>query len=130
MISLGPVRHDYSFPLRVSATHRQAERADYPRHVAQMIRQVLLTSPGERVCLPEFGCGLRQLVFAPKTAGLSATTELLVRQSLEKFLAGHIRVRAVKATDNPVYDDGALEIAIEYTLLETQTTQNVTLEIR
>ena len=70
-----PLRHDYSVPLRVGATHRQADLAGYAAHVAQMIRQVLLTGPGERVCMPEFGCGLRQLVFQPKTSGLSSTTE-------------------------------------------------------
>ncbi len=122
-------RYDYGFPLRIGSAHRQAERVPYDQHVAQMVRQVLFTAPGERVCLPEFGCGLRQLIFATNSLALAATTELMVRQSLEKYLAGHIRVAAVKVTGAPLYGDGALEIAIEYTLLETQTPENVTLEV-
>jgi phage baseplate assembly protein W len=43
-----------------------------------MIRQVLLTSPGERIDLPEFGCGLRQLIFAPHSSALDSTTNLIV----------------------------------------------------
>ncbi|WP_295386961.1 GPW/gp25 family protein [uncultured Thiodictyon sp.] len=127
---LGPLRFDYGFPLRLGALHRQAERVSYPTHVAQMIRQVLLTSPGERVALPEFGCGLRQLLFAAKTAGLATTTELMVRRSLEKFLAGHIRVTAVRVADAPLYGDGALAITVEYTLIETQTAASLSLEVR
>lgn len=130
---IGPLRFDYRFPLRISAAFRQAERAGYADHVKQMVRQALLTSPGERVCLPEFGCGLRQLIFAPKTTGergLNATTEMLIRGTLEKFLSGHIRVRAVKVRDASEIDEGAIEITVEYTLIETQTNEIVTLEVR
>jgi len=127
---IGPIRFDYGFPLRLSVLHRQAERVSYTAHVAQMIRQVLLTSPGERVCMPEFGCGLRQLLFAPKNAGLAATSELMVRRALEKFLSGHIRVNAVRVADAPLYGDGALQVTVEYTLIETQTVDSLSLEVR
>ena len=46
--------------LRVSVPDRRClgrRQASYPDHVDQMIRQVLLNDPGERVCLPEFGAG-------------------------------------------------------------------------
>lgn len=127
---ISPLRYDYSFPLRIGSAHRQAELVSYAAHVGQMIRQVLLTSPGERVCMPEFGCGLRQLIFAPRTAGLEATTELMVRQALENYLSDHVSVRGVKVSEAPSYGDGALEITVEYTLLETQTAETVTLEVR
>lgn len=130
MKSLGPVRYDYGFPLRISSAHRQVERVPYAQHVAHMIRQFLLTAPGERVCLPDFGGGLRQLVFAPKTSGLASATELLIRQGLEKYLGQHIRVVTVKVTDSGQYGDGAVEILIEYTLIETQTSEALTLKVR
>ncbi len=56
-------RHDYAFPFRIDPVSHQAARTSYETHVDQMIRQVLLTSPGERADLPEFGCGLRRLLF-------------------------------------------------------------------
>jgi phage baseplate assembly protein W len=126
---LGPLRYDYSFPLRIGPAHHQAERAAYPEHVAQMVRQALLTSPGERVCMPDFGCGLRQLLFAPKTTGLSATVELMIHRTLDKYLGGHIVIAAVKVGDAPDAGDGALQISVEYTLIETQTKDTVTLEV-
>lgn len=131
--SLGPLRFDYRFPLRINGAFRQAEHASYEEHVAQMVRQALLTSPGDRVCLPDFGCGLRQLIFAPRTTGdkgLNATTEMLVRRTLEKFLSGHIRVRGVKVRDAFEVSDGAIEITVEYTLIETQTDDTISLEVR
>ena len=59
------------------------------------IIQVLFTSPGERVNMPEFGCGLRDLVFDPNNTVLAATTEFTVRKSLERWLGDEILVETV-----------------------------------
>ena len=36
-------RHDYAFPFRIDGASRQAQQSPYAAHVAQMVRQVLLT---------------------------------------------------------------------------------------
>ena len=115
-------RTDFAFPFSIDAASGQAAQAPYPAHVDQMIRQVLLTSPGERIDLPEFGCGLRQLIFAPHSSALDAATNLIVLQALNRWLAGVIRVQSVTvgplaALDNPAQ----LQIQIQYTLLATQS---------
>ena len=60
---------------------------------------------------------------------MSSTTELLVRRALETFLGGHIRVTSVKVPETSVYGDAAVEINIQYTLIETQTAQEMVLEV-
>ena len=40
-------------------------------HVRDMIFNVLFTSPGERVNRPDFGCGLKTLVFAPASQAVA-----------------------------------------------------------
>ncbi len=122
-------RHDYAFPFRIDAASRQAAQSRYEAHVEQMIRQVLLTSPGERVNLPEFGCGLRQLLFAPHSEALDTTTKLIVQQALNRWLAGQIEVRDVKVA--PVAETGdtaQLKVQIEYVLIETRS--NKQMEVR
>src|SRR6267378_5167343 len=86
-------RHDYTFPFRIDPVSGQAAQSPYGTHVEQMIRQVLLTDPGERVDLPEFGCGLRQLIFAPNSDALQATTQLIVRKALDRWLGNQIDVQ-------------------------------------
>jgi phage baseplate assembly protein W len=120
-------RHDYAFPFRIEGASRQAQQAPYPAHVSQMIRQVLLTSPGERADLPEFGCGLRQLIFAPHSEALDASTKLIVLQALNRWLGLQIQVRDVKVS--PGADEAELQIQIEYVLIETQTTQREVVRI-
>jgi phage baseplate assembly protein W len=115
-------RHDYRYPFSIGPSG-QADQAAYEAHVAQMVRQVLLTSPGERVDLPEFGCGLRRLVFAPHDPSLDSTTEMLVQQALRRWLGDQIDVRRVRVA--PVAetgDEAMLVIEVEYLVRETQAT--------
>ena len=118
-------RRDYALPFSIDVTSRQVSTTDYASHVDQMIRQVLLTAPGERVDLPQFGCGLRQLVFSPLSSALAVNTEINVRQSLDRWLAGVIDVATVTAlsSDDPggPTEPGTLEVIISYTLLDTAT---------
>jgi phage baseplate assembly protein W len=116
-------RTDYAFPFRIDPVSGQGAQSPYARHVEEMIRQVLLTMPGERADLPEFGCGLRQLLFAPNSDALQATTQLLVQQSLNRWLGNQIRLRNVTVTPGPGGDYSQILVQVEYVLLETQSQQ-------
>jgi len=119
-------RHDYAFPFRIDPASGQAARSGYAAHVEQMIRQVLLTDPGERVDLPEFGCGVRQLIFAPNSDALAATTQLIVLQSLNKWLGDQIQVQKVAVT-RP--EPAQLFIQIEYVLIDTQAQRSLEMKV-
>jgi phage baseplate assembly protein W len=60
------------------------------------ILQLLLTSPGERVNLPDFGTRLRELVFDPNNDVLAAATEFAVTRALQKFLGDDVHVDGVQ----------------------------------
>ena len=51
-------------------------------YVRQLVEQVLFTSPGERVNLPDFGSGLLQLPFAPNSLEMAAATQFTVQAAL------------------------------------------------
>ena len=123
-------RHDYAFPFRIDPASYQAAQTGYEAHVEQMIRQVLLTSPGERTDLPEFGCGLRQLIFAPLSDALTATTQMLVQQALDQWLGGQIQVQnviVVSPEQAPV--EGELLIQIDYVLIETLSNKHIEIRV-
>jgi len=119
-------RRDYNVPFGIDPASRQVRGTGYAAHVEQMIWQVLFTAPGERADLPQFGCGLRQLVFSPLSSALAVNTEINVRQALGQWLAGIIEVGDVTAlTSDDVggpIDPGTLEITISYLLIDTLTT--------
>jgi len=84
-------------------------------HVRDLIMLVLFTAPGERVNRPEFGCGLKQLVFAPASDALAAATQQLVHGALIRWLD---RVIAVESVDVAV-GDASLEITVVYSRRDT-----------
>jgi phage baseplate assembly protein W len=116
-------RTDYAFPFRIDQASRQGGQSPYAQHVDQMIRQILLTTPGERADLPAFGCGLRQLLFAPNSDALEATAQLLVQHSLTQWLGNQITVQQVAVTPGPGGDYSQVLVQISYLLTETQSQQ-------
>jgi phage baseplate assembly protein W len=118
-------RTDYAYPFRIDPASGQAAQTDYSTHVDQMIRQILLTTPGERADLPEFGCGLRQMIFAPQSDPLNTTTKILVQQALNRWLPTEITVQNVTVGPGPQGEEAELLVQIAYTLIETQTTQQL-----
>jgi len=116
-------RNDLAFPFRIAAGSGQAAQASYQDHVDQLIRQVLLTDPGERVNLPQFGAGLRRLLFAPITSALAATTTMTVTQALTQWIPKQINVLSVVVTtpeQNASIPDGTIQIVVNYQLVETR----------
>src|SRR3954452_11506165 len=97
------------FPLGFDEQGRSAV-ADSDDHIRDMIYLVLFTAPGERVNRPEFGCGIKQLVFAPSSDALAAATEQLVHGALIRWLDPVISVEQVRVEAN----DATLAITVVY----------------
>jgi uncharacterized protein len=127
------LRQDYAFPLRIDTTTQQTARTPtYPEHVAQMIEQVLLTTPGERVNQPQFGCGLRQLLFAPVSDALQATMRIQVMQALGQALGGVITLNDVTVStgdSTAALEPGTFQVTVSYTLIDTQTSEQTTVTL-
>jgi uncharacterized protein len=112
---------DVSFPYGIDSSGRTAA-ASLDDHVRDMIEQILFTTPGERVNCPDFGTGLRQLVFAPNSDELAATLQMVVRGALQQWLGERVLVNDVTATSF----DSTLTVTVKYTVLLTQ--ESVTAE--
>jgi phage baseplate assembly protein W len=107
-----------NFPYQFDGRKRTQEAAleDY---IKQLVEQVLFTSPGERVNLPDFGSGLLQLPFAPNSVEMAAATQFAVQAALQKWLGNYIRVQSVVASAQ----DAQLTVTVSYATLNTDVTQ-------
>jgi phage baseplate assembly protein W len=94
-------------------------------HLRDLIEQVLFTNPGERVNLPEFGCGLQKLVFAGNDEILKATVKFIVTQNLNRWLGDRMMVEEVRI----VNDEDTLAIEITYRVRRTRERQRVSLRL-
>jgi phage baseplate assembly protein W len=83
------------FPFGVGTRGRVRTTAE-DDHIRDLILQVLFTSPGERVNRPDFGCGLKSLLFMPNSDVLSVATQFMVQGALQQWLGERITVETVK----------------------------------
>ena len=105
-----PVRH-LRFPFGIALIGgTAAEEPDHHAYVRQLIRQVLLTARGERVCRPDLGAGLRRQVFAPLNDTSAALTRTLVYEALVTWLGTLIRVEQVTVRA----EAETLRVSVEY----------------
>jgi phage baseplate assembly protein W len=104
-----------AFPYGFDPSGRTAQ-TDLAGHIRDMIEQILLTAPGERVNRPTFGCGTAQLVFAPNSDALAATKQQVIQASLQQWLSDLIRVKGVDVSA----EDATLLITVRYTIIQTQ----------
>jgi phage baseplate assembly protein W len=96
---------------------------DLDDHIRDMIEQLLFTSPGERVNRPDFGSGLRQLVFQPNSPEMAAALQVTARAALERWLGDVIEISDFQAAN----DDASLSVSLAYVVRRTGTSAQTTL---
>lgn len=114
MALMTPFARRFRFPMGVdAAAGRLAEEKDYDSYVRQLIRQVLLTARGERINRPDFGAGVRRLVFSPLSDASAMLAKTMIYEALTRWLATIIQVESVEAQA----DQSTLSITVTYRMI-------------
>src|SRR4051812_17180262 len=71
----------WKFPLQVTPGGTIAQ-SRYEQRIEESIYLILSTAKGERLMLPDFGCGIHDLVFAPNNASTLTRVVQVVRKAL------------------------------------------------
>ncbi|TQV87761.1 GPW/gp25 family protein [Aliikangiella coralliicola] len=115
-----------AYPFAINQGQGQlAQERDYDAHVKQLILQVLFTAPGERINRPEFGCGVKRLVFSPGGEVAATLAQTTIFQALDRWLNNVIKVKEV--TVQAV--EASLEIRIGYMVIARGTNQYLNLTV-
>lgn len=96
-------------------------------HVREQIEQVLFTNPKERVFRPEFGVGIRRLIFEPNNSALWNITRKQLMTSLAQTLYGEVDPKTLKV--DIARDDDKLIIGISYMLAAINQDESYTFTI-
>jgi phage baseplate assembly protein W len=106
----------FGFPMGVDSrgAMRMSQGAE---DIAEAIRLILGTAPGERRMRPEFGCNLHDMVFAPMNETTMTAIRYHVTQALERW---EPRIELNEVRVEPSTDlEGCLLINIAYTIRST-----------
>lgn len=112
----------WRFPLQVTPGGAIAQ-AKFEQRIEESIYIILSTAPGERPMLPEFGCGIHELVFANNNSQTVALVTHLVRESLIRH-EPRIDVLDVDA-DSPAEQPNLLLIRVNYRVRVTNAIGNL-----
>ena len=108
-----------SFPFRTGKDGRTAQVSSLEKHVRDELMQLILTNLGERVFLPEFGGGVRRLVFEnvdPTTEGM---TKAMLTQAISRWLGHRITIEGL----NVDIENETIEVEIKYRIAGAEDTR-------
>ncbi len=100
------------YPYRIDGAGRTATTDERRRYVRNLIEAVLFTSPGERVNRPEFGSGIRELLFDTNSEAIANATEFMVQSAIQRYLSELVVIESLEVTRN----EGELRITLTYAM--------------
>jgi uncharacterized protein len=112
----------WAFPVGLALDDEVTMVAD-AEDIRQSIRIILETDPGERVMRPDFGAGLRRLLFEPITTNTLALVQHRVEQALVAWEPRIDVLGVVVSAEDAAL--GRLLIQIDYSIRATNTFYNL-----
>ena len=114
----------WSFPPEFNTTAGVVLLRENEEDIAESLKIILTTIPGERILRPGFGCNLRDYLFEP----LDVTLKTHLRDLIERALILHeprIDVNNVLLQESVNPLEGQTLIEVDYTIRGTNTRYNL-----
>lgn len=108
-----------SFPFRIGKDGRTAQVSSLEEHVRDELIQLILTNLGERLFLPDFGGGVRRLVFENADETLGAMTKAILTQAISQWLGHRITLEDLIV----IVENEKIEVEIKYRIAGTEDTR-------
>lgn len=105
-----------SFPFRIGNDGRTAQISSLEEHVRDELVQLILTNPGERLFLPEFGGGVRRFVFENVDEVTAGMTKSMLTQAISRWLGHRIALEDLTA----IVENERIEVEIKYRIAGTE----------
>jgi uncharacterized protein len=112
---------DYPFHFRDTRRTATVNDAD---HIQNMIEQLLLTNPGERVNRPDFGSGLLGRVFEPNSPDQAAVLEATMQAAVLQELGDLIELQTLEVRS----EEETLRVVVNYVIRETGESRTGSIE--
>ena len=105
-------------PLTLDVDDGYALTKDLKELAKQNFKNLVLTSPGERIMDPEFGVGIRSYLFENNSVQTQGRIDARVRSQVQKYLP-YINIESIQFNNidvNPNVSENFLGVRILYTI--------------
>ena len=84
--------------------------------VKQNLKNLILTSPGERIMIPDFGAGLRELFFEPYTPATFSTARSRIMSQISRYMSfvNVTNFTVVTSDDDPDLTANGVRMILQY----------------
>jgi len=100
------------FPLFFSSEGDYSSNKTIKEVVKQNFKNLVLTSPGERIMIPDFGVGIRNYLFEQNDIQISKRILERLNQQIEKFMP-FIEIQSF----SPNFEENEMVISIQYFII-------------
>lgn len=107
-----------AFPFRIGGDGRTVTADTLAVQVLQELEQLVLTNPGERLFLPDFGGGASRLLFEAADANTASVAQATLTNAIRTWLAGRVDLQNVTVTAT----GSTINITIQYQVAGTTST--------
>jgi uncharacterized protein len=117
-------------PLSIDAEDGYTLNKDYRSMVSQNLKMLILTSPGERVMIPEFGVGIRRYFFQNKNSATYDRIRADILEQASKYMP-FLDILEINISDldsDPAVRDNGIYLKIKYFITPLNITDVVELE--
>lgn len=106
----------------VSVFKEKVQTSEGKNSIKESIMLILSTGKGERVMRPEFGCRLKEMVYASN----NISTATLIKGHIEEALLNwEPRIEVLDITANPRQNEPVMDISIEYLVKTSNSKDNL-----
>lgn len=116
-----------AFPPHLDATGGFA-LSEGPANIRESVKMILLTEPGERIMLPDFGGGITSFLYEPNIISTRRRMQERIIQALNRW-ESRIQLQSVRVDADPGNPQGAV-ISIEYKLVATGELDQIALSFQ
>jgi Bacteriophage baseplate protein W len=105
-----------AFPFRIGREGRAAQVVTLEDHVRDELIQLILTNPAERLFLPEFGGGVRRLVFENIDETTGAMVKAILTRSVSRWLSSRVTLENLTVE----IENEKIEVDLKYRIAGTE----------
>ncbi len=115
----GSYQRHLSFPFHIDSNGRAAQVSSLDEHVRDELIQLILTNPGERLFLPEFGSGIRRLVFENADVKTEGLTRSILTQAISRWIGHRVKLENLVIT----VKKELVDVELKYRVAGTETSK-------
>jgi phage baseplate assembly protein W len=115
-------------PLTVDKKHgHYSLNESYRNAIRQNLKNLILTSPGERIMDPEFGVGIRNFLFENNTTVLSQDIESKILEQVDKYMSfiEIVDIGFNRTSLAPINEENNLSVTITFFIIPLQFYDNL-----